>query len=620
MLSEWLLLFMQHSIEEGKSWKIERQVLDLAGELSNETYKSFSREEQAKIHDKEFLLDYQQTLRKIIRDYERAVKEAGEKGLNLMNRFGLHFADFSGGSRSPFSHFGKWANREMKPPTPTFINLADNPEKWTTKTTPPEKRSAIESVFYAGLNDAVQEAVSLFENNIPYNSALSILRNFYTLGILSDIKSRLRRLQQENNTLFLSDTTELLNNMIAGTDSPFISEKTGTRITNYMIDEFQDTSRMQWNNFKPLVGESLASGNFNLIVGDVKQSIYRFRNSDWRLLERQVTNDFSEENIREHVLDTNWRSDANIVEFNNAFFTQAPPILQNDFNTTTTGLADTQIADAYRDACQHVPTPKAESGGQVRITFLKEDKEKETSWKEDVLEQLPHEIERLQDEGFALKDIAVVVRWNNEAAEVAEKLLSYKKDHPESPYRYDFISNEALLIGSARSVKAVIALMRHFRNPKDDTRRMMAAYEYNEVHHDQEGVATDFPDEVKQQLNELVSLPFYDMIERFFALSGDTLHEQENAYMQAFLDIALKFSTRNTTDLGAFLDWWDEKGCKKALFSPEEQDAIRLITIHKSKGLGFGVVIMPFVDWGVDHALPTTTSSGASRMWLPLTS
>lgn len=166
----------------------------------------------------------------------------------------------------------------------------------------------------------LKKAVWLFENNIHYNSALSILRNFYTLGILNDIKKRLRKLQQENNTLFLSDTTELLNKMIAGADSPFIYEKTGTRITNYMIDEFQDTSRMQWNNFKPLIGESLASGNFNLIVGDVKQSIYRFRNSDWRLLETQVTNDFHAENIQNHVLDTNWRSDTCIVQFNNTVF------------------------------------------------------------------------------------------------------------------------------------------------------------------------------------------------------------------------------------------------------------------------------------------------------------
>ncbi len=604
-LADWLLLFMQHSIEEGKSWKIDRQVLDLAGELSNETYKSFSREEQAKIQDKEFLLTYQQTLRKIIRDFERAVKEAGEKGLNLMNRFGLHFTDFSGGSRSPFSHFVKWANREVKSPTATFINLADNLEKWTTKTAPPEKRSTIESAFSAGLNDAVKEGVSLFENNIHYNSAQSILRNFYTLGILNDIKNRLRKLQQENNTLFLSDTTELLNHMIAGTDSPFIYEKTGTRITHYMIDEFQDTSRMQWNNFKPLIGESLASGNFNLIVGDVKQSIYRFRNSDWQLLESQVTDDLREENIREHVLDTNWRSDTRIVQFNNTFFTQAPAILQNNFNATTPGLTDTQITNAYRDACQHIPATKSESGGQVRITFLKEDKEKETSWKEDVLEQLPYEIERLQDEGFALKDISVVVRWNHEAAAVAEKLLSYKKSHPESPYRFDVISNEALLIGNAQSVRTVIALMRHFRNPKDDTYRMMAAFEYNkssQLHY--EGIPTDFPDAVKPLLSEVASLPFYDMIERFFALTDSILREQENAYIQAFLDVALKFGTRTTTDLGSFLDWWDDKGCKKALFSPEGQDAIRLITIHKSKGLGFGVVIMPFVNWEVDH-IPT---------------
>lgn len=602
-LADWLLLFMQHNIEEGKSWKIDRQVLDLAGELSNETYKSFSREEQTKIKDKEFLLSYQQMLRKVIRDYEKAVKEAGEKGVNLMDRFGLHFSDFNGGSRSPFSHFVKWANGEMKPPTDTFINLADNPQKWTTKTTPPEKRSAIESTFSSGLNDAVKEAVLLFENNIHYNSAQSILRNFYTLGILNDIKIRLRKLQQENNTLFLSDTTELLNNMIAGTDSPFIYEKTGTRIAHYMIDEFQDTSRMQWNNFKPLIGESLASGNFNLIVGDVKQSIYRFRNSDWQLLESQVTDDFRDGNIREHVLDTNWRSDIRIVQFNDAFFTQAPAILQNNFNATTTGLADTQITDAYRDACQHVPTTKTKSGGQVRITFLNDDKGKETRWKEDVLERLPHEIERLQDEGFALKDISVVVRWNSEAAEVAEKLLSYKKDHSESPYRFDVISNEALLIGNAQSVRTVIALMRHFRNPKDDTYRMIAAFEYNkssQLH--LEGVPTDFPDAVKPLLSEVASLPFYDMIERFFALTDSALREQENAYIQAFLDIALKFGTRTTTDLGAFLDWWDEKGCKKALFSPEGQDAIRLITIHKSKGLGFGVVIMPFVNWEVDHA------------------
>lgn len=610
MLSNWLLLFMQQSIEEGKSWKINRQVLDLARQLFNETYKSFTGEEEEKIRDKEFLLSYQQTLRKIVRAFEREVKETGERGLAVMSQYGLHFSDFSGSSRSPFSYFVKWANKEIKSPTATFLLLENNPEKWVTRTTPADKRAAIEAAYSGGLNDAVQRAVGLFANTIPYNSALSILRNFYTLGILNDIQKRLRKLLQENNTLFLSDTTELLNHMIAGTDTPFIYEKTGTRITNYMIDEFQDTSRMQWHNFKPLVGESLASANFNLIVGDVKQSIYRFRNSDWRLLESQIGDDFPAEHISAHVLDTNWRSDKHIVQFNNAFFTQSPLILQQDFNTTDEDLVDTQITDAYRDAYQRVPPSKNDSGGQVKVTFLQD--EKDADWKAEVLEQLPHEIERLQDQGFALKDIAVVVRWNHEAVLVAETLLAYAGAHADSPYRYDLISNEALLIGNAQSVKAVIALMRHFRDPKDNSCRMMAAFEYYRLHRNaspeealqlyREEAADTFPEEIMLHLRELSSLPFYDMTERFFALSGGALKEKENAYIQAFLDLALKFSTRTTTDLGAFLDWWDEKGCRKTLFSPEDQDAIRLITIHKSKGLGFGAVIMPFVNWGVDHA------------------
>ena len=122
----------------------------------------------------------------------------------------------------------------------------------------------VAAAYHGGLNDLLKEAIYLHENNIPYNSAKSILQNYYTLGILNDIKQRLRVLQQENNTLFLSDTTELLNEMIGGAGSPFIYEKTGTRVQHYMMDEFQDTSRMQWENFRPLIEESLASGNFNL--------------------------------------------------------------------------------------------------------------------------------------------------------------------------------------------------------------------------------------------------------------------------------------------------------------------------------------------------------------------
>ncbi|RNC63338.1 exodeoxyribonuclease V subunit beta [Proteiniphilum sp. X52] len=617
-LAEWLLRFMQHNIEEGKSWKIDRQVLDLAKQLFNETYKSFTDEERSAIQDKEQLEAYKQMLMRVAKSHENEVKSVGIKALSIMRQYGLSYDDFKHKRNSGFLLFTKLAGGNMEKPSTRLVALADNIDLWHSGN---EKESAIRSAYSDGLNDCVKQIIYLSDNDREYQTAKHLLRNFYTLGILNDIKQRLRKLQQENNTLFLSDTTELLNDIIAGTDSPFIYEKTGTRVHHYMIDEFQDTSRMQWENFRPLIGESLASGNLNLIVGDVKQSIYRFRNSDWRLLEEQVKEDFQAGNIREHVLDTNWRSDAHIVQFNNAFFTKAAVNLQNDLNSSSENPrhtegggnnghdSDTQITNAYADLYQQVPRQKEDSGGQVRITFLKDDKE--TDWKADVLERLPHEIESLQDQGFALKDIAIIVRWNHEAVQVAETLLSYREQHPQSPYRYDIISNEALLVRSAQSVKSIIALMRYFRNPKDEICRMMAIYEFYRFQrrsspdealqfYGEEGRG-DFPEEIKGHLGELASMPFYEMTEHFFTLTADALDAKENAYVQAFLDIVLKFKESAGADLNGFLDWWDETGHRKALFSPEDQDAIRLITIHKSKGLGFGAVIMPFVSWGMDH-------------------
>ncbi len=615
-LSEWLLRFMQNSIEEGRNWKIESQVYELAAQLSNETYKSLTPEEFAMIQDKQFLEEYRQMLMRIIRSYEQELKKVATQAVGIMAQHGLAVNDFKYGNGSGFLLLVKLANGIIEKPSDRLRAAVNNVEAWIGGKAK-DKVSAFHGAYAGGLNDCLNRIIQLSDNDREYATAKVILHNFYTLGILSDIKNRLRSLQQENNTLFLSDTTELLNRIIAGTDAPFIFEKTGTLLNHYMIDEFQDTSRMQWQNFMPLIRESLASGNFNLIVGDVKQSIYRWRNSDWRLLEETVEEELQQENIRHHLLNTNWRSDAHIVRFNNAFFTHAAAILQEEVNSLICDERDnivgaspnTQIRDAYAEVFQEVPSHKKDSGGAVRITFLTNDEE--ISWREKVLEQLPHEVERLQDQGFALKEIAILVRTNREATEVAETMLAYGEQHREGPYRYDLISNEALVIGKAQSVKAVIALMRHFQHPNDPTRRMMALYEYTRFQRQatpEEAIriCTEEPSggyspELESHFRELASLPFYAMIETFFSQSGNLIDEQENAHVQAFLDIALRFSSKRSGDLNSFLEWWDEKGHKKALFSPDSQDAIRLITIHKSKGLGFGAVIMPFLNWHTDH-------------------
>lgn len=610
-LTGWILDFMKSQIKEGKTWNVRESIVKLSRQLFNEQYKLLPKENRNSIDNKEKLKTYRQMLIQIVGSWEREVKQTAGRALELMKRFDLEVADFKHGRNSGFLTFEKLARGNFDEPSNRFFTRVDNLEDWSNKTS--AKRYEIEQAYQSGLNDCVKSIIDLFSNNLYYNSAKSILHNFYTLGILSDVKKRLQQYQKENNTLFLSDTTELLNKIIADSNSPFIYEKTGTRIHHYMIDEFQDTSSLQWQNFRPLLDESLANGNFNLVVGDVKQSIYRWRNSDWRLLDSQISYDFESHSITEDVLDTNWRSDGNIVRFNNQFFKTASKLLQGNFNIESGTEPDSEqrITNAYRHVFQLLPPSKEDTAGHIKISFL-DNTDNENDWKTQALTQLPAELENLQKQGYTLKDIAILVRKNTEAVEIAEFLLDYKKSHPDSGYRYDIISNEALVIGNAQSVKAAIALLRYFQNQKDETCRLMAVYEYYRfmagftpekaiaVFFDEQ--KKDFPDELKKVLEHISSLPFYEMIETFFSMSNHAIGKNEYVYVQAFLDIVLKFSTESSANTNDFLTWWDERGSRKTLFSPDNQDAIRLMTVHKSKGLGFKVVLMPFLKWDIDHA------------------
>lgn len=610
-LSGWILDYMKSQIADGKSWNIKESIGELSKQLFNEKYKLLSSVNKDQIEDKEHLKSYRTVLLKITQAWENEAREIGKRALATMDRFGLNAASFKHGRASGFLLFVKWVNNEFVEPSARLTNCADNLDNWATAKSP--DKHVIEEAYHGGLNECVRAAVYHSSDTLFYNTAKSILRNFFTLGILNDVSNRMRLFQKENNTLFLSDTTELLNKIISDSDAPFIYEKTGTRIINFMIDEFQDTSSMQWRNFKPLISESLSNGEFNLIVGDVKQSIYRWRNSDWGLLENEIPKDFGNDAISNEVLDTNWRSDENVVKFNNSLFHHAARMLQADYNSSlgdNTDNLDNKIVNAYQHVYQLVPEKKKDDKGHVKISFLDTD-DKEYKWQEQALDRLPGELESLQDQGFALKDIAILVRSNFEAVQVAEYLLKYKEDNPTSKYSYDIISNEALVIGNAQSVRAAVSLINHFNNRKDDTKRLLAVYEYNRFHRNLspdravldyfENSNNDFPEEARTKLEQISSLPFYEQIEAFFSMHKDVLDEKENVYVQAFLDIVLKFSTESSSNAASFIEWWEEKGHRKALFSPDNQDAIRLMTIHKSKGLGFKAVLLPFLGWEIDH-------------------
>ena len=418
--------------------------------------------------------------------------------------------------------------------------------------------------------------------------------------------------------MLISDTTELLNRIIAGNESPFIYEKVGLRVNNYMIDEFQDTSDMQWQNFLPLVRDSLAGGNKNFIVGDVKQSIYRWRNSDWKLLDGQLDKDFASEGITHETLDTNWRSSRNVINFNNAIFTTGAHLLQETYNSSLDIDADSRlqsfssrITKAYNEVYQQIPESHEDNEGHVRVEFVESN---ELGWQDYVLEQLPAQIEKLQDRGYSLKDIAILVRTKKEGASVANRLLEYKSQNTDPKYRYDIISDEALFVNNAKSVKLIVALLKYLHNPLDASLKALAVYEYfkysNQLTAEDAlqkyfSAKDDLPEEIMDELNRIRELPLYEMTEEMFKLFDSAMDNDELVYIQSFLDMVLDFTIRYSSDLDAFLKWWDESGMKKTIFTPDGQDAIRIMTIHKSKGLGFNVVIIPFCNWEIDHKLTT---------------
>lgn len=622
-LLDWLIRFSEEKIENGETWNIRNDIRSLSEEIFKESYKAFSDDIQTDIADKQLLDNYKKNLLVIIRQYEKKSREISEKALNLMIRHQLNVEDFKGTSRSPFRSFVNWANGEIKEPTATFIKLADDITNWYTKTTPQDIRSRIEDCYTDGLNDCVSDIIGHYADMVIYQTAYEINRYFFALGILGDVDKKIRQYASENNIMLISDTTELLHKIIQGSDSPFIYEKVGTRIDHYMIDEFQDTSAMQWTNFLPLVRDSLSAGNKNLIVGDVKQSIYRWRNSDWKLLDEKLDLDFQHNQIEHKSLVDNWRSLKNVVNFNNAVFETASSLLQNTFNQDLPDTSEKdsplnyfrkRIEKAYSESYQYIPEKKKDgkSDGHVSIEFI--DTEENSNWQAYVLDKLPAVIEELQDKGYSLKDIAILVRTKKEGADVANRLLEYKNEHYNSKYKYDIISDEALYLKNSKSIKLIISLFRYLRNQTDTTLKALAVYEFykfREQLSSEDAIRShfsqnnEFPEEISSELERIRELPLYEMTEEILNLFRDAMEENENIYIQAFMDIIIDFTVKKSSDLDSFLEWWNESGQKQTVFTPDGQDAIRIMTIHKSKGLGFKTVIMPFCNWEIDHRLPT---------------
>ena len=412
--------------------------------------------------------------------------------------------------------------------------------------------------------------------------------------MLANIDEEVRRLNYENNRFLLSDTNVLLHNLVHDGDSSFVFEKIGTTIRNVMIDEFQDTSRMQWDNFRLLLLEGLSQGENSLIVGDVKQSIYRWRNGDWGIL-NGLKDHIESFPINVKTLTTNRRSAGNIIEFNNKVFTAACHTL-NDIYKSEQGEECKDLKEAYVDVCQE--KDKDPDGGYVKVTFLTE--KEEMAYVEDTLQQLANETQLLVTAGIQLKDIAILVRKNKTIPLVADY---FDKNTP-----YKIVSDEAFQLNASLAICMIMDGLRYLSNPENRIAKAQLAAAYqNEILKNNIDLNTLLLNDIDEYLpvsfieqqKKLRLMPLYELMEKLFGLFEMSRIKQQDAYLCAFFDAVVEYLQNNSSEMSAFIAFWEETLSQKTIPSGEVE-GIRIISIHKSKGLEYHTVLLPFCDWNME--------------------
>lgn len=613
-LKSWIVKFIENKVTNEGKVNIKDEIASLGKEVFKESFQAFDKSFSSKINDKNYLNTYKKELQEIKIELEKEVKEYAKNALQIAKDSNLEIVDFKGGNRGFFNHFNKVLAGNFEP-TATVLKSIDNVEQWHKKNDVNE--IAILSVYNAGANKMLRNCVEFYEQKYPiYNSVNIVLNNFFALGIITDILDLIRKYVNENNLFLISDTAKFINLIIADNDAPFIYEKIGNIYENYMIDEFQDTSSLQYSNFKPLIDNTLSQNQSNnIVVGDVKQAIYRWRNSNWNLLANQIENDFKHSGAKAESLEFNWRSDKNIVEFNNVIFNQYPEILQNQFNN----LAELDeysgiIKNAYLDSFQKTSPKKEVDSGYININFIEE--KNLSNFRERAVESLPEIIENLQDKNYEPRDIAILIRTKKEGKLVADFLLNYKNSgNASSKYNYDIISNESLFINNSGAVKFLIHYLKFIINPQDYISKAYIVKYYQEnvaqqnvgTHDILKSVKTDndFYNLLPNGANKIVdlskTLPIYELFERIISDFKINTIKTEMPFVIAFLDLISDFVAKENSDLHTFIEWWETKGIDKTISVSDLQNAIKIITIHKSKGLEFPAVIIPFANWTVDN-------------------
>ena len=597
VMLQWILKYIMESISDDKSWNVISQIKRFGCTIFKDEYKEVSKELEQKMEEKGFFEQYTTQLREIRKAAEERMILIGESFFDTLEGEGLSINDLANKNRGIASFFLKLQKGVFDPSieNATVANCLSNPEKWCAKSHP--QRDVIISLAEGALGDILRYAVEERPRQWKlYKSADLTLRHLNQLRLLGSIEKKVRELNENNNRFLLSDTQQLLHTLIEGSDSPFIFEKIGTKLEHVMIDEFQDTSTVQWQNFRVLLDEAMShEGGSNLIVGDVKQSIYRWRAGDWRLL-NDIEQQFRQQQIETIPLKKNYRSERNIITFNNHFFSQAAELEYQEQKELNPEEAE-QLKRAYADVVQEIPEDR-EASGEVSVRLLPAE-----DYQEQTLQQVAETISILTIRGVPQKEIAILVRVNNQIPMIAQYFL---EQMPE----VTIVSDEAFRLDASVAVNLLVSALRLLTHPDDQLTKAAIVKCYhidvlkeqakdNELLLSTNDLDQLLPETLLVQREVLLTMPLYELAERLYAIfSLERLNEQ-SAYVFAFYDQLASYVNDNTADIDSFLAAWDESICGKTIQS-EETNGVRIISIHKSKGLEYNYVICPFCDWQLE--------------------
>lgn len=622
---QWISTYINNSIEDDNGWNIIGKIKTFGTNIFKDFYKAHEANLKEQLSNADDFKVYETTLRKRRNDIRKTFNSKARSILNEIKNANL---DIPSNYRSGLYKYltdSAIAPLTNKPLKAGVLKANESPQNWTSSKCAKADKQQIQTLAAEVLSAQLSELIAY--NNDNWNEFQSIqltLSHLSELRLLHAIADAVDNLTKDTNRFMLSNTQALLKELIADSDTPFIFERIGARLKHVMIDEFQDTSTIQWQNFQVLLANCMAQElSQNLIVGDIKQSVYRWRQGDWGIL-NNIEKSFAHQKIRLETLDYNYRSEKRIIDFNNAFWEQcvantAKEVAQDDAEKAKI------VQKAYEDVAQK--THKTTENGFVKISLYPS-----KSMKEAVLEELIETIKELFNNGYGGKNqskIAILVRSKSNIQDIVNALLQSFGNE------INIVSDEAFRLDASLSVNIIVSAMHLLTHPDDvltrgklvklynqevlkkpltDTDLLVSINESNNIDtknidkKERRKLATEqqmaklnsqLPPEYVANRELLLGLPVVDLVDKLFMLFGLDQLEGQSSYICTLYDTLNDFLKDHTADIDDFINEWENSLSSKTIQS-DEIEGIRIMTIHKSKGLEFDNVIIPFCNWEME--------------------